>query len=144
MTGGFEAVAAVSKDDVWAIGGNHDSAHLQLQHWDGKSWTEVFSPLGDSAGSVDLRDIWAISSNEVWAVGHNDTGPLIMHWDGDKWLLVPNAMSGHQPQMKLLRLAAPNIAKTATIICCLLALKAQCVASHKICTHKKSDCQRLV
>src|SRR5258706_5160860 len=62
------AVAAVSANDVWAVG------QQTILHWDGSSWNTV-----PNAPSVGLYGITVISANEIWAVGgYNKT--LTMHW----------------------------------------------------------------
>jgi hypothetical protein len=93
-------VAVVSSDDVWAIGwysqgGEGSSTVNVILHWDGTTWNEVSHP--EPGGHVQLYDIAAISSNDVWAVGAtsdaNGNGPhgLIEHWDGNTWSVVPAA-----------------------------------------------------
>jgi hypothetical protein len=77
----FEAVAAVSKDDVWTVG-KYRLATL-IEHWDGKKW-EFFKPR---AGG-ELTGIAVISANDIWAVGKaSGTGvyQTILHWDGKTW-----------------------------------------------------------
>ena len=74
------AVAAISSNDVWAVGWYQQSSKSGLQaltmHWDGTSWTVVSNP-----GTADLYAITAIASNNVWAVGSQ----VILHWNGTAW-----------------------------------------------------------
>lgn len=96
-SGSLWGVAAVSSDDVWAVGyafrSNTDRGPLTI-HWDGMAWTVAPSPdLGSSIGS--LTSVTAVSSVDVWAVGSlrsadDEVSPLIMHWDGTAWTVVPS------------------------------------------------------
>ncbi|HEU5440230.1 MAG TPA: hypothetical protein VFU88_13150 [Ktedonobacterales bacterium] len=100
---GFDAlnsVAAISPNDVWAVGGqvnygagNHSPAGRPLiMHWNGSKWSVV--PSGQTATPyVELDSVAAISANDVWAVGLIDTGPgqshpLVERWDGNAWHVV--------------------------------------------------------
>lgn len=93
-TVGIRAVAAVSSNDVWAVGeAGHGLGQTLAEHWDGSQWSVVPTPpVGQSSR---LRAVAAVSSNDVWAIGSYEpvnypTGlPLIEHWDGSKWSLVP-------------------------------------------------------
>jgi hypothetical protein len=78
------AVAAVSTNDVWAVGWYQSGPTGQeggalTMHWDGTSWTVVPNP-----SKATLRAITAISSNDVWAVGDQ----VILHWNGTDWSTV--------------------------------------------------------
>jgi hypothetical protein len=94
------AVAAVSENDVWAVGWAQDPTGPQyvkrtlINHFNGNSWSVVPSVYpGNDIQSV-LYSVSAVSANDVWAVGstHNGTLPsrtLIEHWDGTQWSIVP-------------------------------------------------------
>jgi hypothetical protein len=77
VTGGLQAVAAISASDIWAVG-------TVIEHYDGSSWS-VFP----SSVSGALNGVVAISSNDVWAVGENfSEDTQIEHWDGSIWSLI--------------------------------------------------------
>jgi hypothetical protein len=83
-TSGFEDIAVISAGDIWAVGnggGNPNGA--VTAHWDGTTWTRV--DIGIYAPQDSLYGIAAVASDDVWAVGYNDYGPLILHWDGTSW-----------------------------------------------------------
>jgi hypothetical protein len=85
-------VTAIAANDVWAYGGANSNPPLQIQHFDGTSWSLVPAPaLPNSAGLNGMR---AVSSNNIWAVGYQQPGsqdlPLIVHWDGASWNVVSN------------------------------------------------------
>ena len=92
------AVAAVSSDDVWAVGeGNGTSEPAYIWHWNGASWVHVPGPTP----GVDraLADVLAFSSDDVWAGGwYRDASwnyfPLIIHWNGTSWTAVPTPAGG--------------------------------------------------
>ncbi len=93
----LSGVAAVSANDVWAVGmsfhGRSSRSSIPLvEHWDGKSWHVVPSPTGLTGNGTLLR-LTVISKNNIWAVGSfNDvslrTYPFIVHWDGMNWHMV--------------------------------------------------------
>jgi hypothetical protein len=68
----FNGIAAVSANDIWAIGGSF------TEHWDGTSWSLLSTPSG-----VDLNGITALSDGTVVAVGDNTCSPsctaVILH-----------------------------------------------------------------
>ncbi|HEV2458963.1 MAG TPA: hypothetical protein VGS80_11405 [Ktedonobacterales bacterium] len=78
--GELYAIAAVSPNDIWAVGS-------PVMHWDGKSWSVVTSP----STSGFLRGVAATASNDVWAVGssygaHGEV-PVTAHWNGHSWTI---------------------------------------------------------
>lgn len=85
----FNGVAALSANDVWAVG-SHDDETL-IEHWDGTAWKVVSSPNGSRTDSY-LYAVTATGPNDVWAVGETvsrgsgDT--LVEHWDGSTWTVV--------------------------------------------------------
>jgi hypothetical protein len=84
-------VAALSRNDVWAVGDYFDGVHQRalIEHWDGTAWTLV--PGADlGTENASLRAVAAVSAGDIWAVGVHSTGggsdhALIEHWDGLVW-----------------------------------------------------------
>jgi hypothetical protein len=93
VLGGLEGVAALSSDDVWAVGGyldrQNDIYRTVIEHWDGASWRVVPSP---DAGQDDaeLHGVAASSKDDVWAVGAHGARTLVEHWNGRSWSIVPS------------------------------------------------------
>src|SRR5207253_1279864 len=97
--------AVVSANDVWAVdyydNGQYGGDLPLTIHWDGSSWTQV--PIA-SLGTYGyyLRDVAAVSSNDVWAVGSSrdyNANPfvdrtLVLHWNGSNWSAVPSPNPG--------------------------------------------------
>jgi hypothetical protein len=91
----LRAVAAVSTNDVWAVGSTEDPSvdGPLVLHWDGTVWSQFLAPIGNDAGS-GLTGLSAISSTDVWGVGTYNSNqppdylPLTMHWDGTRWSFV--------------------------------------------------------
>jgi hypothetical protein len=91
-------VAAISPNDVWAVGeywklGETEVHQALALHWDGAEWNQVPTPMFsvEQGGPVALIGITAISSNDVWAVGGGMAGfggPLVLHWNGSNWQAV--------------------------------------------------------
>ena len=102
----LNAVTALAADDAWAVGFQNDNqlngARTLTQHWDGTKWTTVASPnpgstpacQGQNTGNM-LNAVAAVSPANVWAVGFSfdcasDLKPMILHYNGSKWSVVPN------------------------------------------------------
>ncbi|HEU0297110.1 MAG TPA: hypothetical protein VFR47_30500 [Anaerolineales bacterium] len=102
----LNAVTAVSANDVWAVGFSpHPSGtplyirQTLIEHWDGRNWSVVPSPNPAGDTDVELNGVDAISSSDVWAVGHSgdpSTIPqtLTVHWNGNSWSIVPSPSPG--------------------------------------------------
>lgn len=71
------------------------SAHAQT------AWTVVASP-SPSAQDNQLLGVASIAANDVWAVGRADNSgtpysqyePLILHWNGTAWSVIPSGTTG--------------------------------------------------
>jgi hypothetical protein len=78
-------VASVSATNSWAVGdfGDGSGEHELMEHWNGKTWQEVFlpPPIGSS-----LSDVTAVNAHNVWAVGNLRT----LHFGGLGWHSIPN------------------------------------------------------
>jgi len=94
-------VAAVSDNDVWAVGWAQDPngppfvKRTLIQHFDGNAWNIVRSPNPRNDTNSQLHAVSAVSANDVWAVGSSHDGrlpskTLIEHWDGVQWSIVPS------------------------------------------------------
>jgi len=68
----IHSISFSSPDDGWAVGCNHS------YHWDGNTWKEVSVPYIEN---MNLNDVYAISPDDVWAVGDWGT---ILHFTGFK------------------------------------------------------------
>ncbi|HEY9388416.1 MAG TPA: S53 family peptidase [Mycobacteriales bacterium] len=93
-----EGVAAISSTDAWLVlntsrtepdenGGLSTGSFLE--HWDGHEWSFVDFPGSDNR-KLQLNDVWGTSSDNVWAVGHEQISSMefravALHWDGQKW-----------------------------------------------------------
>src|SRR5712692_1243712 len=100
-TGGLTGIAAVSSDNIWAVGSfqkGTDPSQTLIEHWNGSNWSVICSPSPGSASNA-LNNIAAASVNDIWAVGsfQNSTGPaqtLIEHWNGSRWRIIPSPSPG--------------------------------------------------
>ena len=85
------AAAAVSANDVWAVGEffSTSTASVQtlIEQWNGSSWSVVSSP-----GAGMLRGVAIVSANDIWAVGSVITSgveqTVIEQWNGTSWSVV--------------------------------------------------------
>lgn len=101
----LRGVAALSADDVWAVGyssGTRTETPIDtlIMHWDGSSWSQVASP-NITGGANQLFGISAISADDIWAVGAAGGAPLSMHWNGSAWSVVSLGVSGGLSTEKL-------------------------------------------
>jgi hypothetical protein len=87
--GVFDAVTAISANNIWAVGhlGNGRNGNL-IEHFDGTSWTIVATPA--TAGFATLNGVSATSATDVWAVGSVGRGASvqILHFNGQSWSAV--------------------------------------------------------
>jgi len=95
----LHGVTAVKSNDVWAVGilsNTGGSSQTLIEHWNGLSWSLV---PGVNFGSqlTELFGVTSTAHSNVWAVGDfQNTGanqlvePLIEHWNGTSWSVVPN------------------------------------------------------
>src|SRR3954447_16631374 len=63
-------VAALSANDAWMVGSTGQSGPGQLsliERWNGEQWSIMHSP-DPGSGANDLRDMAAVSPNDIWAV----------------------------------------------------------------------------
>jgi hypothetical protein len=109
---GLEGIAAISSNDVWAVGYSWDKQVMNtlIERWDGKQWRIVRSPRPQFDQS-DLSSIAAVSANDIWTVGYtldletSTSKTLIEHWDGSRWSIVPSP-NGTLAQNILYKVAA--------------------------------------
>src|SRR5215212_10723162 len=84
----IRGVAAISTDDVWAVG-YHDYYDTLTMHWDGASWSAIPSPNMGRKSKNFLYGVSAVSSDEVWAVGSYDGDStwqtLVERWKDGSW-----------------------------------------------------------
>jgi hypothetical protein len=97
-------VAAVSADDVWAVGYYQFSAsdyRTLIMHYTGGQWQVVSSP---NVGTQNvLNAVTAISSDDLWAVGYafdvasSADQTLTLHYTGGQWQVVTSPNVGTSP-----------------------------------------------
>ncbi len=110
------SITAVSPTELWAVGGSYYNGPITEHYVDGH-WSLAPNPLvnsDQSNGAPFLISATARSKNDVWAVGDargNQFGPLIEHWHGKSWSLVPApALNGtYQQLISVLSLQAKNV-----------------------------------
>jgi hypothetical protein len=87
----LSAVAALSANDVWAVGS-------LIEHWNGSAWSVVATASGDA----DFTSVSASAANDVWAAGTGlpsgvggcgyGAAAFVDHWDGSHWTSVSAAV----------------------------------------------------
>jgi hypothetical protein len=112
------AVIALSATNVWAVG-NENIGHFRfrplVEHWNGTAWSLVRVPSPPLSGTgASLFGVAATSPHDIWAVGSYATGtgtrfqPLIEHWNGTRWSLVPAPAAGSAGLNRISMLAPGN------------------------------------
>jgi hypothetical protein len=118
-------VSAVSADDIWAVGFTNDGNGFESQsftltmHFDGTAWQVMPSPNpepdpnpGHYPASNELYAVHAISTDDVWAVGHtftvNGEQTLALHWDGTSWADVPTPHRSRYSRLRSVDAVAPD------------------------------------
>jgi hypothetical protein len=94
----LNGLSATSDSDLWAVGDYDDkhSGYLPLiLHSDGTKWSQATSPSPSPGYGADLNAVSADSTTDAWAVGTYETDqsayvPLVEHWDGSSWSIVPS------------------------------------------------------
>jgi len=97
----LNAVAAITSNDVWAVGLEESPLETLAEHWDGRRWSVVPTPpIGKGQGPTSWRSldsISALSTTDIWALGHFDLNDLAVatttqdvfeHWNGRAWTIV--------------------------------------------------------
>jgi hypothetical protein len=90
------ATAACSSEDTTALRGGSssrtDAGEADVPAPAAKTWKTVFSDLPGA-----LFSVWGRSENDVWVVGsdaNDGRGPLILHYDGVRWVRSAVASAG--------------------------------------------------
>ena len=98
----LDGVTVAGTKQAWAVGTAGcpaDQSRTLTEHWNGSAWSIVPSPNGGVPGNhfSTLQAVTAISPGDVWGVGSQAgirnqvpvTVPLIEHWTGTRWSIVP-------------------------------------------------------
>ena len=88
------AVSATSATDAWAVG--FGDIHPLAEHWNKSAWSIISAPNAHNF-TDEFFGVAADSPTDAWAVGDtllreggNVFAPLIEHWNGTAWTVVPN------------------------------------------------------
>jgi hypothetical protein len=97
--GVLTAVACSSTTNCTAVGETQssliaDTTTMLVEHWNGATWTVVANPSPTGSSSAALVGVSCRSAASCYAVGGYTTattnGPLVEHWDGATWSIVPS------------------------------------------------------
>src|SRR4051794_6738194 len=94
---GFTDGAGSSVSNLWAVGENNADLETPIaQRFNGVSWTSISPKAGLSSDDGGLLGVAVLSASSVWAVGWQDTGVLVEHYNGDGWTAsrVPSSVPG--------------------------------------------------
>ncbi len=103
--GEFFDVAVPGGTQAWAVGISYPASGTLVERWRDGAWERVPSPSPGSEGA-QLLAIDGTSASDIWAVGLYSTGsvaslPLVEHWDGKRWRVVPVPRPAGSPQSAL-------------------------------------------
>lgn len=82
----LEDASGTGANDVWAVGarviddGFSVSWDAIAEHWNGSQWSIDYSPPAQVLYGVE-----ALGPNNVWAVGTDSYGPIIVRYNGSSW-----------------------------------------------------------
>jgi hypothetical protein len=86
------AVHALAPNNVWSVGYTRNIAgtyHALTLRYNGSSWMHVPNP-GEGIPQSFLYALAVIASDNIYAAGSiNYSSPLLMHWNGSSWSIVP-------------------------------------------------------
>jgi hypothetical protein len=118
VTSTLFGIAALSPESIWAVGTSMNvpafTGQPLIEHWDGSSWQIVPGPTTPQDEFNSLIGITAITNENVWAVGFSmnttkATGqPLIEHWDGSSWQIVPNPIALKSGSLSAITASGPD------------------------------------
>lgn len=109
-------VTALSATNAWAVG-NQNVGLFQfrplVEHWNGTAWQLVRVPSPPLTGTgASLFGVAATSPRNIWAVGNYAVGnrfqPLIEHFNGIRWTLIPAAVAGSAELSRISLLTPSN------------------------------------
>jgi len=123
LAGSIVRASALSASDIWAIAAS--PASYSVVRLDGTNWEQV--PTGSALNGMNVRDILAISSADVWILGDKTDAVggvrlVLLHWNGARWssLVTPiNAWAGRLaagPHGTVLITATPASASASGMI----------------------------
>lgn len=86
-------ISAASASDAWIVGS-------VAWHWNGSRWRSFALPA--VPGDSNLASVVALGPDDAWAVGFRSapsdrivaTHPLVEHWDGTRWDVIPMPLPG--------------------------------------------------
>lgn len=114
----LNAVATLSQNDAWAVGSfyRRDAPtpfhEVHIMHWDGTAWS--VSPTPSVGGpQAMLYDVYALSPNDVWAVGNRldeeyRSTTLVLRWDGYVWSIFESPNPGDFNGLSNIAFLAPG------------------------------------
>lgn len=104
---GIESVAAVAANDVWAAGFWTNPLSGQMPglvlRWNGTAWRVVPFPGSGHAVTYSI----AALGGDVWAVGQNAPRALILHWTGNRWVMVSDP-TGSPSSLEEVTIVSPH------------------------------------
>ena len=94
----INAIAAVSANDVWAVGtAPTPTDTVLILHWNGAAWSVVPNPT-NGIPLTNLAALAVISANDIWAVGSgvigDESATATLHWNGTTWSVIPSPNIG--------------------------------------------------
>ncbi|HEY5004636.1 MAG TPA: hypothetical protein VII61_15845 [Ktedonobacteraceae bacterium] len=118
VTSTLFGIAALSPESIWTVGTSMNipafTGQPLIEHWNGSVWQIVPGPTAPQDEFNSLVGVTALTNNNVWAVGFSmnttkATGqPLIEHWDGSVWQIVPNPIALKSGSLSAITASGPD------------------------------------
>ena len=85
----LKSVSCVAPDWCQAVGTNVDRTNALIEHWNGRAWSQVSSPVvhGPLAGVSCTSRVFCMA---VGQARKNKVLALVERWNGTKWSVVPS------------------------------------------------------
>jgi hypothetical protein len=111
-------IKTLSASNAWAVGSHNVPGSLAFStltmRWNGSAWSVVPSP--DTPNFENhLNAIDGTAPDDLWAVGHIQNGeysvrePLILHWNGSAWSIVPSPTANDAALEGVVALASNDV-----------------------------------
>jgi len=93
FTAVLRAVSCRTSNDCFAVGDFYEfegGPHTLVDHWDGRRWSMVPSPIPRPSQGSALLGVSCTTGTACIAVGYTNAVPLVEQWNGHTWSVVPS------------------------------------------------------
>lgn len=81
----YTAFFALSLNDMWLASSVGVAGDGVIKHWDGNSWSEVWTGDSDVRGYIVTVYITGTSADNIWTSNYDDNIGFTLRFDGENW-----------------------------------------------------------